>query len=41
MCGEEEVGRETESRSGPNDKENILKRREQWKETLFYKRPMT
>jgi hypothetical protein len=41
MCGEEEVGRETESRSGPNDKEYILKRREQWKETLFYKRLTT
>ena len=37
MCGEEEVGRETESRSGPNDKENILKSRGQQKETLYYK----
>jgi len=26
MCGEEELGRKTESRSGPNDKENIFKK---------------
>jgi len=26
MCGEEEVGRETESRSGPNDKEKHFKK---------------
>jgi hypothetical protein len=26
MCGEEELGRETESRSGPNDKESVFKK---------------